>query len=45
LRTNRIGPLPTYSPIGLNGSVAAIRAGMMKHEGVPTLPSATRSFG
>ena len=44
LRTSFIGPLPTYSLMGLNGSVAAMRAGMMKHEGVPTFPSAIGNF-
>src|ERR1700732_967747 len=30
--------------MGLNGSVAAMRAGMMKHDGVPTFPSAIGNF-
>jgi hypothetical protein len=41
----RIGPLPTYSVICLNGSVAATRAGITKQQGVPILPSASSIFG
>ena len=35
----RIGPLPTLSLICLNGSLSAIRAGVMKQHCVPILPS------
>ena len=40
-----MGPLPMYSVICLNGSVWAIRSGMMKASGVLTLPSARSIFG
>jgi hypothetical protein len=40
----RIGPEPTYSLICLNGSVAAIRSGMMNSVGVLLLPSANSIF-
>lgn len=43
--TKRIGPLPTCSLICLKGSVAAIRAGMIKQHGVAILPSASSIFG
>ncbi len=42
---NRIGPEPTYSVICLNGSVAAMRSGMMNRLGVLLLPSANSIFG
>jgi hypothetical protein len=35
-------PMPTYSPICRNGSVAATRAGMTKQQVVLTLPSAAK---
>jgi hypothetical protein len=41
----RIGPLPMYSFICRNGSVAAIRSGMIKQQGVSSLPSASSIFG
>jgi hypothetical protein len=40
-----MGPLPTYSEICLNGSVFAMRSGMMKAIGVLILPSASSIFG
>jgi hypothetical protein len=45
LRANFMGPLPMYSVICWNGSVFAIRSGMMKPIGVLFLPSANRIFG
>src|SRR5262244_3731174 len=40
-----MGPLPIYSEICLNGSVFAMRSGMMKAIGVLILPSASSIFG
>jgi hypothetical protein len=42
---NRIGPLPTYSLICLNGSVFAMRSGITTASGVPIFPSADVSRG
>ena len=44
-RMKRIGPLPTYSVICVNGSDLAIRSGIMKAIGVLILPSASSIFG
>ena len=40
-----MGPLPIYSEICLNGSVLAMRSGMMNAIGVLILPSASSIFG
>ena len=42
---NFIGPEPTYSVISLNGSVLAIRSGMISASGALPLPSANSIFG
>ena len=43
--TKRIGPEPIRSLICLKASIAAIRSGMMKQQGVALLPSASSIRG
>jgi hypothetical protein len=45
LFANFIGPEPIYSGICLNGSVWAMRSGMMNAQGVLFLPNASSIFG